>query len=336
MTTCPFFSSSSDNRAIVTFAKQCYMTRDRGPHIIETIDEMISNGENVNSIDNLANTALFYLMDNTEVAEHLLNLGAGIDANMIRDSFRNADVGFIKLLISRGYGQLILHTRDVINSACEGICFNGNVKVIKLLVSCGFDVDEKTLNGGTLLHWVCGCNGDDMTLTNDNDDEDNNVEFLFMPFGREEFLLASKDVDISYPFIDCIEELLCCGADVNAKDSRGLTPLMYAVLAGCLYRVKLLIRLGANVDDFYPFFTMNTCMYQELQQRFSPFYSSVPYIPKEQPHQVVESCINHVRSLLLHKQKIAFLCGRHLRIGEESPVQLLNRDVISIVFKHLD
>lgn len=44
------------------------------------------------------------------------------------------------------------------------------------------------------------------------------------------------------------QQLLAGGANVNARDEDGCTPLLWAVLAGALRTVELLLRMGAQVN----------------------------------------------------------------------------------------
>src|SRR6516162_6855862 len=45
-----------------------------------------------------------------------------------------------------------------------------------------------------------------------------------------------------------IREFLARGGDVNLKDSRGATPLMYAAMSGSLETMKMLLAAGAEVN----------------------------------------------------------------------------------------
>jgi ankyrin repeat protein len=45
-----------------------------------------------------------------------------------------------------------------------------------------------------------------------------------------------------------LRALITAGADVNAVDEHGYTPLMHAVIVGCMYHVRALLAAGAHID----------------------------------------------------------------------------------------
>ena len=107
--------------------------------------------------------------------------------------------------------------------------YNDTGKTIKALLSAGADVHQRTSLGQTALHLLCstacseGCS-------------------------RYDFSLDAGEEDGYWPYqTDSLKTLLEHGADVNACDNFGKSPLHYASALGNRGLVKLLLRNGADV-----------------------------------------------------------------------------------------
>ena len=197
-----------------------YLMAFSGCGLIDYCKELISKGADVNAKTNYGLTALHLATENghLEVAKLLIKKGMDVNAKtnycwtataLHRAAFKGS-VDFAKLLINKGadvnaktnYGWTALHL------ATE----NGHLEVAKLLIEKGAKYDEKyqTKDGVTYLMAFSGCG-----------------------------------------LIDYCKELISKGADVNAENRYGWTPLHYAAIKGHLEVAKLLIEKGAKYDEKY-------------------------------------------------------------------------------------
>lgn len=116
--------------------------------------------------------------------------------------------------------------------------------------------------------------------------------------------------------------------DINHVPIDGVSALTNAIRTGCLKRVKLLMEAGCIIP-FAAKFDMNDV----LRITDNNIRTNEPSFDTQE-HQ---ECIAYVNAFLAQqeqKRRIAFLMGLHCRLGADSPVALLNQDVISLIFKH--
>lgn len=110
--------------------------------------------------------------------------------------------------------------------------------------------------------------------------------------------------------------LIDVGANVNAVDKAGNIPLFYAVRSGCIERVQLLVAAGSTIPVR---FNVNG-------RTFS--YNGLVSV------EAREACVQYIEDTLEAK-RIAFHMGFHDRLGADSPVKLLNTDVLSLIYSNL-
>ncbi|CAG0902819.1 unnamed protein product, partial [Cyprideis torosa] len=119
-------------------------------------------------------------------------------------------------------------------------CKEGHVSVARDLVANGADVNAKDRGGGTPLIWAS--EGGHVET----------VEFLVREAkadleGRENiFGWTALSLAAMEGHTHVMEILLAAGAEVDARDSNGLTPLQWACKEGALEGVRLLIDHGAD------------------------------------------------------------------------------------------
>lgn len=145
---------------------------------------------------------------------------------------------------------------------------HGRVGMVRLLIAHGADVNARDTSMRTPLHWAAammhesvvgrlrGFPPDKLTVLWKGDDGENVVLYKGdhgVTVFRGDFPKTEEDLGLEP---DCelkiMRVLLANGADPNAQDSRGFTPLHYAAgCPSCLDRLRLLLANGAdpNIAD---------------------------------------------------------------------------------------
>ncbi|WP_257295973.1 ankyrin repeat domain-containing protein [Endozoicomonas sp. YOMI1] len=162
------------------------------------LELLCMEGANVNAITNNGSTPLhmaaFY--GDTESLEVLLSMGANVSAL--------EEDGFTPLHWAATNGN------------------PGHTDCLKvLIVTPGVDVNAKDVNGRTPLHWAASKGNTDslkLLLTTRGIDINVTCNLGLTPLHHS----------VNRDRIGCVEELLSMGANVNATDTNGLTPLDFA------------------------------------------------------------------------------------------------------------
>jgi len=117
---------------------------------------------------------------------------------------------------------------STINTAAVG----GDIEAVKFFLASGADVNAKDEDGETPLGWA--------ELRNHTE-----IATLLRKHGGKYGLIA---VAAKVGDVEAVREFLAAGADVNAKDEFGGTPLHFAAEEGHKEIAELLIAAGANVN----------------------------------------------------------------------------------------
>lgn len=174
---------------------------------VEACERLIKEGENINvEIGSITPIRLALLFDHKNVADLLIKNGA--------------DIKFGKNLF-----ELI---------SCQ------NYPVAKILIKNGFNMDEEDIYGRTILLHLLWCNDINMIkFLIKNGANINNID----KYGSSilhRVRNTSQGRELLVPLS------LKYGADINAKDMNGQTPLHYAVCNSAIEMINLLIKNGAN------------------------------------------------------------------------------------------
>ena len=201
---------------------------------------LIERGADVNTQNEFGSTALIWSA--TDAAKVRLLVEHGANVNLATKKGRTAllvaamsdrSAAIVRFLLDKGAD---LKAVDYLKTTPLRAATLGNdTETIRLLIDAGVDVNAADLPGITPLMMAAGWNGNlraiDMLLA-----KGANVNAISRPVmglpaknGASEFgSLTALTMSAAFGPSDLISTLLTAGADVNAKDVRGMTPLMLA------------------------------------------------------------------------------------------------------------
>ena len=182
---------------------------------------------------------------------------------------KNNNIQSIKNYIDSGY-DLNLNVNDYGYTPLICVSISNQIKIAKLLLNAGVDVNKQDNDGDTALIWATKYNNHELVkllLNSDADiDKQNNV-------GNTALIFA-----VIYDRIDIVKHLLNSGADIDKQNNGGNTALILAAYYNNCETVELLLDYGA--DEFildYDNKSFYDCLNTENQQYFLHKYPTSVY-----------------------------------------------------------
>jgi ankyrin repeat protein len=225
-----------------------------------TVRMLLGAGADPKMANNLGGTPLIY--GATDAVKTRLLVEAGADVNAVSGIGRTplivaasvpGNTASVKLLLAHDADWKAIDKTGL--NALVVAASAGNLEVVRMLVDRGSDAKYNPAPGGAALHFAAANRDTAMIryLLAQGAQVDARLNFAMpVKFGK----IALDQITplmfaASYGPVDAVRALLEAGADVNAKDVRGMTPLMYAVSSETQdpVLVKLLLARGARRDE---------------------------------------------------------------------------------------
>ncbi|MBC7829930.1 MAG: ankyrin repeat domain-containing protein [Chitinophagaceae bacterium] len=176
---------------------------------LATVEELVTQGANINYTDNWGNFALFAAAweGNQKALDLFYNLGAKIsfdDCNLLCNAAYNGKVDSVKWLLDKGEDANFSFTDTGENALHYTISKTSEIddrtEIVKVLIAAGIDVNKKTLTGKSTL-----C------------------------FMRDAYLKGESPLHraAAYGNVTIIKMLLDAGAEPSMKDANGDTPISW-------------------------------------------------------------------------------------------------------------
>jgi ankyrin repeat protein len=208
---------------------------ERRPH--EIVRLLLSKGAKTEAIDDDGNTSL-HLTYSEDVAMALIDCGANIDARNKkgRTPLLTAVMGgpheIVRLLLSKGAKHDAMD-----NWGYTALHLTYSEDVAMALIDCGANIEARNKKGLTPL------------LNAKAKGKDNIVQLLLSKGARHESIDAEGNTELHLTYSeDVAMALIDCGANIEARNKQGGTPLLTATAKGQDKIVRLLLRKGAKTE----------------------------------------------------------------------------------------
>ncbi len=217
----------------------------------DIIELLIDNGADVNAKDEEGFTPLDHaaIWDHKEIADLLVIHGGKSGAS---DSIHvAAAVGNIKAVKQHLAAGEDVNVKDEFGyTPLHNAAWIGQKEIAELLIAKGADVNVLDGDGNTALDWAIYF--DDPSASREDKAAKKQIAILLRKHGGktgEKLKIEDALIDAAVEGnIEAVKQNLFAGADVNAKDEFGATPLHNAVWEGYKEIAELLIAKGADVN----------------------------------------------------------------------------------------
>ena len=197
------------------------------------------------------NAAIYAMIQGHERIPQLLAGGSGDADGLVAEScmlrlaakLGNADTVLRMLVRHQNTAQAPETTDFLLTEALVGAAEGGHVELLENLLAKGARADGPDQSGCTALHWAGW--GGHAEIGNQMYDEDAHSH------GSDEDDERADDEDgpASRPHELVVEMLVREGADINARNNQGCTPLHWVAGAGSAPMIRCFLGHGASVDE---------------------------------------------------------------------------------------
>lgn len=241
--------SDHENLTAIMYAA---MSESDDSNMAEIIKALVGAGANLNAGDKDGEPPLQMacVLDFAGIVQDLIDAGADVKAQeadgstALMTAAQFGSAGTVKALLGAGADKEIKNKDG--ETALLVAATSGRLEVVKLLIASGADINAKSTDGSTaLIAAVAGGQPGVAQVVKALVDAGEPVDGVNND-GATALMFACQ-----YDGIDVVRELIAAGANVNAKDSYELTPLLWAMSNGQstgIDVVKALIAAGADVN----------------------------------------------------------------------------------------
>lgn len=246
---------------------------------LEIVKYLIAQGANVNNQSKYYATALKSAAGDgqLEVVKYLISKGANISIDILVFAVESGNVELVKYLIAQGAD---VNAYIDSPSGKSALMFAKKLEIIKALISAGARVNDADSGGETLLLRIakygesCHRNIETLEYLISVGADINAKGYRVMsaePWSIHRGMTAlmyvakgscrvdttdkqkrsiAKNTKNKYETMDRIEYFVSKGLDVNAKDDKGTTALMWHLMfgGGCIGTIKYLVEKGADIN----------------------------------------------------------------------------------------
>jgi len=225
----------------------------------DALKAIIDAGADVNAANGLGATALIWGMGDKQKVRMLIAAGANVNAKtklektpLLVAAAHDGYADVLRLLIDKGADLKAVDVRG--SNALHNAAATGNAEMVRLLLDKGIDANTRDKGDGTALQNAASAASPEaikLLLAKGADPKIANT------FGGEVkkgpiALTKLTPLHLAAPYgpIDQVRALIDAGADINAKDVRGMTPLMLAVASDFADPaiVRLILSKAADVN----------------------------------------------------------------------------------------
>jgi len=224
---------------------------------LETLRLLLDRGAAVNAANDFGATALLWSARDPEKARLLIEHGAGVNAAskqgrtpLMLASLRPGGAPTVALLLAKGADPKLADTHG--NTALLLAATIGEADIMRLLLARGADPAAPNDKGETPL--ICATKSHSaeavhLLLQRNVNVNVANTGAATVKNGRIALIgLAPLHRAAAFGPVEMVTDLLHAGAEVNVRDSRGLTPLMFAVAVDHAQPEIVRTLLGAHAD----------------------------------------------------------------------------------------
>ncbi len=205
---------------------------------IEIVTLLLEHGAEINIENNFGLTPFFIAIEQNN--EELISLLLAHNVDIHQENYHNTtslmvasffgNLNLVKYLIASGAD--IYHSNHAGDALCQA-SVTGKIDIIKYLFKLDKDYARQNTNA-----FKAACVQGNIEL----------VKFYIKnKFNYKEISSDALIIAAEYAYTDLVKLLVRNGADVNAKDSSHMTPLMFAARQGNIDLVKYLIKNKADV-----------------------------------------------------------------------------------------